>query len=105
MLERDGIAVGALDVGQRFEWVEPVTPPELYIRLVITARAHAGQGLGALLIDEALAQARERSAELLRVDCWAGAPTLVAWYESQGFSRTHTFTVRDWDGQVLERAV
>ena len=28
-----------------------------------------------------------RRPDLLRVDCWAGAPPLVAWYEDQGFVR------------------
>ena len=42
-----------------------------------------------------------RGLRLLRVDCWAGAPALVAWYERQGFRRSGTFTVRDWHGQVF----
>ena len=38
---------------------------------------------------------------MLRVDCWAGAPALVAWYERQGFVRSGTFDVGGWIGQVF----
>ena len=38
---------------------------------------------------------------LLRVDCWAGAPKLVAFYEAQGFVRDGTFDVNGWPGQVF----
>ena len=40
-------------------------------------------------------------AAVLRVDCWAGAPPLVAWYERQGFRRSGRFDVRGWIGQVF----
>ena len=46
-------------------------------------------------------EARDAGAALLRVDCWAGAPPLVAWYERQGFQRTGTFDVGGWIGQVF----
>ena len=50
--------------------------------------------------------ARGRDLALLRVDCWAGAPPLVAWYERQGFTRSGTFVVLDgWHGQVFSMAV
>ena len=39
--------------------------------------------------------------DLLRVNCWAGAPGLVALYERQGFTKTSTFAVKDWHGQVF----
>ena len=39
---------------------------------------------------------------LLRVDCWAGAPGLVGFYEAQGFVRdAGSFDVRGWIGQVF----
>ena len=46
-------------------------------------------------------EARESGAAVLRVDCWAGAPPLVAWYERQGFERSGTFDVDGWIGQVF----
>jgi hypothetical protein len=36
-----------------------------------------------------------------RVEGWAGAPTLVAFYERQGFARDGTFDVNGWQGQVF----
>lgn len=106
VLEVDGVVAGALEVGDAGEHARPVEAPELYVRLLITSRAHAGESLGRCLIGKALDLAREQGAEILRVDCWAGAPTLVAWYESCGFRRSHTFTTAaGWRGQVLEQAV
>ena len=62
-------------------------------------------GIGAELVARAAAEARAAGSEVLRVDCWAGAPTLVAWYERQGFVRSDSFTVEvrgPWHGQVFE---
>ena len=39
---------------------------------------------------------------LLRVDCWAGAPRLVEWYEQQGFVPVERFSVGEWEGQLFE---
>ncbi len=105
LLEIDGCAVGALEVGARPPYAEPVRARELYIRLLVTSRAEAGRSLGGLLIERAVELARDRGAELLRVDCWAGAPGLVGWYERQGFTRSHTFSKDGWQGQVLERGL
>ena len=54
------------------------------------------------LFDEAVAWmvARGQTGQL-RVDCWAGAPKLVGFYEAQGFVRDGTFDVRGWPGQVF----
>ena len=102
LAERDGEPLGALTVGDAPDYVEDEAPAEeLNIQLLNTSRRHAGEGLGALLVGHAKALARERGAGVLRVDCWAGAPALVAWYESQGFARTSTFEVEGWRGQVL----
>jgi GNAT superfamily N-acetyltransferase len=105
MLERDGVLVGAMAVGQRAEHVEALDVPELYIRLVLTSRRFSGNKFGDRLIEEALDLARRRDAAVVRVDCWAGAPSLVAWYESQGFTRSDTFTIDGWTGQVFARPV
>jgi GNAT superfamily N-acetyltransferase len=85
--------------------VKALDVPELYIRLVLTSRRFAGNKLGDLLIEEALDLARRHGAAIVRVDCWAGAPSLVAWYESQGFARSDTFTIDGWNGHVLARMV
>jgi GNAT superfamily N-acetyltransferase len=103
--ERDATPVGALIVGSHPPHVEPVAAPELYIELLISSRAHAGNGIGGRLVRLARDIAVERDVDLLRVDCWAGAPTLVAWYERQGFRRSGTFDVGGWIGQVFEMPV
>jgi GNAT superfamily N-acetyltransferase len=102
--ERDSVPLGALIVGERPPHVEPIDESELYIELLISARRHAGNGIGARLVRLADRLAVERGVEVLRVDCWAGAPTLVGWYEAQGFRRSGTFDVRGWKGQVFEKA-
>ena len=81
--------------------MEPIDEPEAYVEALVTSRAHAGRGVGAELVSAAAAEARDAGAAVLRVDCWAGAPPLVAWYERQGFSRSGRFDVRGWIGQVL----
>lgn len=93
--------VGALVVGNAPPYVDPVLEPELYVLLLLTSRRHAGKGYGATLLGHARTLARERGAGLLRVDCWAGAPALVAWYERHGFARAGTYEAQGWSGQVL----
>lgn len=84
----------------------PATPlRETYLNFLISHRDHAGRGIGAELVRQAVADARAAGSEVLRVDCWAGAPALVDWYERQGFARSDTFTVDvrgPWHGQVFE---
>ena len=101
MAEEDGRTAGALVVGERPEHVHPVDEPERYVELLLSSRALAGRGIGAALIEHAVALAREAGVPLLRVDCWAGAPALVEFYERQGFARDGTFDVKGWQGQVF----
>ena len=101
MAERAGGPVGALVVGERPEHVHAVERDELYVVLLLSSRRHAGSGIGAALVEHAVSLARAAGIGLLRVDCWAGAPSLVAWYERQGFVRDGTFAVGDWHGQVF----
>jgi GNAT superfamily N-acetyltransferase len=75
------------------------------VELLLAARTHRGLSLGGELVDTAERIARERTVSILRVDCWAGAPTLVRWYENQGFTRNGTFDVRGWKGQIFTRSV
>jgi GNAT superfamily N-acetyltransferase len=104
MAERDGEPVGAVIVGAHPPHVEPIERSELYVELLISSRRHAGNAIGARLVRFADDLAVRRGVEVLRVDCWAGAPTLVAWYEAQGFTRAGTFDVGGWKGQVFEKA-
>jgi GNAT superfamily N-acetyltransferase len=109
--ELDGEPVGMLVLGdEAYPWVTPVDEAEVYVQALVTARAQAGRDVGGGLVRHAFEQARERGIGLVRVDCWAGAPRLVRWYEEQGFTRTETFTVGfgpdgDWTGQVFEHRI
>lgn len=100
--ELQGRAVGVLVVGEAPEHVPAGERSELYINLLLSSRRDAGRGIGGALVRAAVAEARAAGCERLRVDCWAGAPALVAWYERQGFVRETTFEVNDgWVGQVF----
>ena len=99
--DADGTPVGALALGAHPPHVEPIDEPERYVEALVTSRRHAGRGIGAALVAAAADEARESGAAVLRVDCWAGAPPLVAWYERQGFERSGTFDVDGWIGQVF----
>ncbi|HUQ61550.1 GNAT family N-acetyltransferase [Lentzea sp.] len=105
--EHDGVPAGALIVSDHPDpHVPPVDEPERYVRLLITSRKRAGNGIGSVLLDKARDIARTDGVELLRVDCWAGGGgKLVAYYERNGFTKSDTFTVRDWPGQVLSQRV
>ena len=104
LAEQEGVIVGALAVGSAPAYIRPVSVPEVYIELLLTSRRCAGHGIGRDLLEVAADIARHRDARLLRVDCWAGAPRLVEWYEEQGFARSAVFTLDDgWTGQVLQK--
>ena len=103
--ERDGAPVGALIVGARPAHVHPIGARELYVELLISSRAHARNDIGGHLVRRADALAAEAGVPVLRVDCWAGAPTLVGWYERQGFVRAGMFDYHGWMGQVFEKAI
>jgi len=103
LAEVDGAMVGASVIAHDCPpWVPPAGVPETYLWFLISERDRAGRGIGSELVRRAASDARASGSELLRVDCWAGAPSLVAWYERQGFQRTTTFEVNDgWRGQVF----
>ncbi|TDD20167.1 GNAT family N-acetyltransferase [Kribbella turkmenica] len=106
LAEADGRVVGALAVGTALPHVPPATEPELYVRLLVTDRASAGQGIGTRLLDHARELARAAGVGVLRVDCFAGGDGgLVRYYEKQGFTRDVAFAVpvngSEWPGQVL----
>lgn len=108
LAELDGEPVGALAVsGQPGPGVPAVAEPELYVNLLVTSRAHQGQGVGTALLEHARTLAGQWGVGLMRVDCFGGRDgALIRVYERAGFTRSDTFTVSvrglDWPGQVLE---
>ncbi|MFD2471005.1 GNAT family N-acetyltransferase [Amycolatopsis silviterrae] len=106
MAEIDGKPAGALILGQAMPYAPQVDEPELYVRLLITSRRFAGHRVGSRLLEHAVAEAKRRGVDLVRVDCWAGGDgDLPRYYQRQGFTPTEQFTVDGWLGQVLEQRV
>ncbi|MGW6276799.1 N-acetyltransferase family protein [Kribbella sp. NPDC055071] len=104
--ETAGRVVGAMALGPAPSYIPPAGEPEVYVRLLVTDRASAGQNVGGELLDHARSLAREAGVSLIRVDCFAGGDgALIRYYEKQGFTRTASFGVpvndSAWPGQVL----
>jgi GNAT superfamily N-acetyltransferase len=110
--EIDGRVVGVCVVSEELpRYVEPIDEPELYVRFLLVDRVRKNQGVGVVLVADAVAEARRRGAGLLRVDCFAGDDRkLVDQYVKLGFTPTEPFTVEregrpPWPGQVLAMRV
>jgi GNAT superfamily N-acetyltransferase len=97
--------VGALAAGACPPYVPGNPVPELYVLLLISSRPLAGQRVGAQLLELACELARERGRRMVRVDCWADSPRLIAFYEGEGFARHGRFDLRGWRGQILAKAL
>lgn len=101
---RDGRVVGAVVVGAAPDYAPAAVEPELYVEGLVAGRDAQARGAGRFLLTVAETEARAEGVALLRVDCYAGNDgRLVAFYESAGFTRTETFSVGEWPGQVLVR--
>ena len=61
--------------------------------------------IGGALVRVAVDLARRRGAVVVRVDCWAGAPGLIAWYERQRFVCCGSFEQNGWVGQIFKMTV
>ena len=105
VVEHGGTAVAALAHGPVAPAYVPAgTGPEDYVLLLVSDPASAVRGAGRRLLDESWSRVRARGIGRQRVDCYAGGDgTLVRFYESAGFTRTETFDVDGWPGQLLER--
>ncbi|KAL2869524.1 acyl-CoA N-acyltransferase [Aspergillus lucknowensis] len=97
------VIVGALALGDKMPYSPAVSEPEVYVRLLVTDRRHAGKGVGTRLLEHARHLTRKAGVSLLRVDCYAGDDgKLVQYYESQGFKRSERLDVEGhWPCQVL----
>ncbi|RBQ18805.1 GNAT family N-acetyltransferase [Spongiactinospora rosea] len=102
----EGRPAGCMALGAALGYVPPVAEPELYVQGLVTGRRFAGRGVGAALLEHAVAEAARAGIGLVRVDCYAGDDgRLVRYYEGRGFTRAGAFTVGAWPGQVLQRRV
>jgi GNAT superfamily N-acetyltransferase len=104
--EVDGVPVGAMVLGEAPAYVPAADTPEVYVLLLVASRVHAGSGVGAALLRHAHAEAPEKGATRLRLDCWAGGDGgLVRYHQSAGFTATTRFTIGPWEGWVLEQPI
>ncbi|WP_461297309.1 GNAT family N-acetyltransferase [Streptomyces harbinensis] len=106
--EIDGEPAGTLTLTPHpTPYVAAVDEPEVYVHLLVTDRRFAGRGVGAALLEHALAEARRKEISLVRVDCYAGDDgRLVAYYRSRGFELVEHFTANtDWPGALLAQRV
>ncbi|MFD4600152.1 GNAT family N-acetyltransferase [Streptomyces sp. NPDC058464] len=108
--EYDGVPAATLTLTDApGSYLAPADEPERYIHILASDRRFKGTGVGAALLAHAAAETRRAGISLLRVDCYAGDDRkLVAFYESNGFTPTESFTVAvagddSWPGQVLAR--
>lgn len=83
--------------GNDMLWTEAeLAEPAAYVSRLIVSRDHAGQGIGAALIDWAGAQAVDRwGANWVRVDVWTTNTALHQYYKDQGFEHMRTLEFRD----------
>ncbi|MDP9848066.1 GNAT family N-acetyltransferase [Streptosporangium lutulentum] len=101
--EIDGEPAGCMVLGPPTDDITPVLEPEVYIRALVIDQRFRGRDVGAALLERASAEAAEQGITLVRVDCYAGDDgRLVTYYESRGFTRTETFSVGEWPGQILQ---
>jgi GNAT superfamily N-acetyltransferase len=96
---------GAIVLGEAPGYVPAADRREVYVEVLLTAPAWRGRGVGARLIEHAVAVGHERHAAQLRVDCWDGVRALPSQYERLGFERVGSFDVGDWPGAILARAL
>lgn len=93
--------VGSYVLGPRPVYAPIGSEPERYIEAMVSARALAGQGIGTLLVNDAIDRAGTLGAHALRTDCWAEAPRLIRWYEQRGFTRGERVEIGEWPAQML----
>lgn len=110
--EEDGEVVGVCVLADEpLPYVDPAPIPELYLQLLVTDRARSGSGIGRVLVEDAVAVARQRDVKQMRLDCYAGDDeALIGVYERFGFTLERRFTVdtgqaEPWPGAVLRMEI
>lgn len=82
----------------------PSDGPGLYLYKLIVARAYAGNGIGALVINWACSRAAEWGYPWLRLDAWPSNPKLLDYYRTQGFEDVRVERVPGRDtGALMQR--
>ena len=74
-----------------------------YVHTLVARRMPTARGVGADLLRWAERHTQGRGKAYLRLDCWAGNPKLVAYYERKGFMRCGKVTGEDRWEQLFEK--
>ena len=99
----DGLVVGTVSFGRggnkKLWTLRERNQPAVYVSRLIVNRRHAGEGIGADLINWAGQRGRHGwKAEWIRVDVWTSNDALQAYYKRQGFTHLRTWQFNDpWD--------
>lgn len=103
MVENDDGLVGTVSFGRggnkKLWTLRERNQPAVYVSRLILSRRHAGEGIGADLIDWAGQRGVTGwGAEWIRVDVWTSNEALQAYYKRQGFTHLRTWKFNDpWD--------
>jgi ribosomal protein S18 acetylase RimI-like enzyme len=103
MVENDDGLVGTVSFGRggnkKLWTLRERNQPAVYVSRLILSRRHAGEGIGADLIDWAGQRGVTGwGAEWIRVDVWTSNEALQAYYKRQGFTHLRTWQFNDpWD--------
>ena len=103
MVENDHELAGTVSFGRggnkKLWTLRERNQPAVYVSRLIVSRRHAGEGIGADLIDWVGQRgALGWGAEWIRVDVWTSNDALQAYYKRQGFAHVRTWQFNDpWD--------
>ena len=90
LAEREGDAVGYVMLRERTPPSEVGSDDALEIARLYARKRALGSGVGAALMQRALAEAAGRGKEAVWLGVWARNPRAIAFYESWGFHRCGT---------------
>lgn len=76
-------------------WRELDKGDALYLHRIVVNPACKGQKLFGVILDWAIAHAKQKNLGRIRLDTWAANPTLIRYYEGFGFTRIEDFTTPD----------
>ncbi|GAC1538690.1 MAG: hypothetical protein NVS2B7_09870 [Herpetosiphon sp.] len=80
-------------------------PPDAgYVHKLAVKRSHAGQGIGAVLLEYAAQVAAANSKQYLRLDCATDNRKLVNYYRARGFQQVGTLD-RPWRARLFQKRV
>ncbi|WP_067460985.1 GNAT family N-acetyltransferase [Actinomadura macra] len=107
LVHQDGSAIATVTVstdGPADFWTpEELAEPARYVAKLATAREHAGQGLGELLLRWTIDLAARQGARWIRLDAWRTNYRLHDFYRGAGWSHLRTVELENrWSGALFQ---